>query len=447
MEKLFAAHVQELQKKIAELLSALHYDLLVIHSGTPALYHADDQEITFHTLPHFRHAVPLEGPNHMVIIVPGEKPELIALCPDDFWYEQARVEQPFWAGEFTTIEVGNIKAAWDILAEKVKGKNAAFVGDETAAGTASGHGILPQNRNPKDLLEKLDELRTVKSAYEIHCIEEASKISAAGHARAYETFFSGGSELDIHHAFLMGAKQAEVSLPYPAITALDDHGAILHYQHKREKREGGICLLDAGVAYNGYAADVTRTWAAPKADGRFVGIISALDVLQKELCERVMPGVHTLELHYEAHKGIAHILKSHDIIYTDGDEAISAGLTQPFFPHGLGHFLGIQVHDVGASNLSTPLEAGTDDKLAELFPKLRTIRKLEPGNVITIEPGIYFIPILLKKLKESASSKLVNWELVQALTPSGGARIEDDVLVTKEGQRNLTRPYFESLDR
>ena len=442
MKNLFSVHRQDLERSVHEILAELKYDQLVIHAGTPAFYHADDQEIPFHTVPHFRHWSPLEGPNHFLLIAPGEKTELIAVCPDDFWYEQARVGTPFWIEEYTITEVGNAKTAWDVLRERTAHKNTAFVGDEQGAGMAPAHGIAAHNRNPQALLSKLDELRTRKSGYEVACIRESNKIAAAGHARAYDAFMAHGSELDIHHAYLIGTKQAEVNLPYPAISALDEHGAVLHYQHKQEKRDGGICLLDAGTSFLGYASDVTRTWAAPKADGRFVSIINALNVLQQELCARVTPGVHTLELHYEAHKGIARILKAHDILYCEGDEAIRAGLPQAFFPHGLGHFLGIQVHDVGASN-----SENDNQKLAELFPKLRTIRTLEAGNVITIEPGIYFIPMLLKKLKESMSSHLVNWDLVQALTPCGGVRIEDDILVTKEGPQNLTRPYFESLDR
>ncbi|MFA6006804.1 MAG: Xaa-Pro dipeptidase [Candidatus Paceibacterota bacterium] len=442
IESLFPAHIGPLTQKVGGILRNYNYGALAIHSGTPAFYHSDDQEITFHTLPHFRHWTPLLGPNHILIITPDARPELIIVAPEDYWYEHTMWDDPFWANEFNITHVGNTKAAWDILAGKVTGRNSAFIGDETASGTATGHGILPQNRNPKELLEKLDELRTVKSEYEVACIEKANKIAALGHARAYDAFFAGGSELDIHHAYLIGTKQAEADLPYPIITALDSKSAILHYQNKREERSGAICLLDAGVSHLGFASDVTRTWASPKADGRFVSIISALDTLQKELCEKVRPGVHTLELHYHAHFSIAHILKSHDIIYKEGDEAISAGLTSTFFPHGIGHFLGIQVHDVGSSNAENK-----DDKLAELFPKLRTMRKLEPGNVITIEPGIYFIPMLLKKLKESSASKFVNWELVEALTPSGGIRIEDNVLVTKEGHRNLTRQYFEQLDK
>lgn len=442
-EALFSSHIAELKNSFGTIFTTGNFDAIIIHSGTSALYYSDDQEIPFRPLPHFRHLVPGEGPNHILIIRPNDKPELILTLPEDYWYEHKTGEAVFWEKEFAITKVSSAKEAWDILAGKSTGKNFAFIGDTAASGMAAAHNISIGNINPRELIIKLDELRTVKTDYEVACIETANKVSAEGHRRAYDSFFAGGSELDIHHAFLMGAGQAEYQLPYPAITALDEKASVLHYQNKRKiKNTGGICLIDAGVSHNGYPSDITRTWASPKADGRFVSIISALDILQQGLCAKIKPGAHTLTLHYEAHLGIAKILKSLDLIYKDGDEAISAGVTATFFPHGLGHFLGLQVHDVGVSNTEN-----TDAKLAELFPKLRTVRTLEPGNVITVEPGIYFIPMLLKKLKDSPVSNLVNWDLVQALTPCGGVRIEDDVLVTKESQRNLTRPYFESLDK
>jgi len=475
---LFAEHIKTLTGKMAGVMSECGYDVYFAHSGTPVYYHADDQEVPFHTVPHFRHWLPLAGPNHILVISPDKRPEIIRVTPEDFWYEQVKDDAPFWASEFNITDVASADDAWSILNERSINKKVAFVGDRPACERAEANGISKESCNPQILVKKLDELRTVKSDYEVACIEEANRKASGGFIKAYDTFLAGGSELDIHHAFLVGSSQAEVDLPYPAITALDEKSAVLHYQNKRhhlaltapsangaqrgigewsgrpkgprtfanaplcEVDNGYVCLLDAGASVNGYASDITRTWASPKCDGRFVAILEALNTLQQELCAMVKPGVHTLELHYEAHKGIASIL--HDVggIKIAGDEAIKAGLTSPFFPHGLGHFLGIQVHDVGGSNTTE-----YDNKLAELFPKLRTLRKLEVGNVITIEPGIYFIPMLLRKLKESASSDMVNWDLVSSLTPLGGERIEDDILVTEKGQRNLTRHYFESLDR
>jgi Xaa-Pro dipeptidase len=118
---------------------------------------------------------------------------------------------------------------------------------------------------------------------------------------------------------------------------------------------------------------------------------------------------------------------------------VAAGLTRPFYPHGLGHFLGIQVHDVSGRQAAP--EGGIKPPPAE-HPYLRTTRTIETGQVFTIEPGIYFIPMLLRDLKASAHANDVDWTLVDALTPMGGIRIEDNLLVTPSGHRNLTREHL-----
>jgi Xaa-Pro dipeptidase len=118
------------------------------------------------------------------------------------------------------------------------------------------------------------------------------------------------------------------------------------------------------------------------------------------------------------------------------EEAVAKGLTRPFFPHGLGHHLGIQVHDVGGQL------AGPDGSVAPPppeHPHLRNTRTIEPRQVFTIEPGLYFIPLLLRSWREGPDSALFNWELIDALVPLGGIRVEDNVLVTEDGHRNLTR--------
>ena len=109
-----------------------------------------------------------------------------------------------------------------------------------------------------------------------------------------------------------------------------------------------------------------------------------------------------------------------------------------FFPHGLGHFLGLQVHDVGGRQ-SAPA-GGITPPPAE-YPSLRTTRTLEPGHVVTIEPGVYFIDLLLEPLRGTPAGADIDWTLVERLRPLGGVRIEDDVLVTDDGHRNLTRPH------
>ena len=119
-----------------------------------------------------------------------------------------------------------------------------------------------------------------------------------------------------------------------------------------------------------------------------------------------------------------------------GEEAFESGVTRTFLPHGVGHHLGIQVHDVGGHQAAP---GGGSAPPPPEYPFLRNTRTLEPGHVVTIEPGVYFTPVLLDALRADEASSLVDWSVVEELAPYGGVRIEDDVLCTKDGYRDLTR--------
>jgi len=118
------------------------------------------------------------------------------------------------------------------------------------------------------------------------------------------------------------------------------------------------------------------------------------------------------------------------------DRAIERGLALPFLPHGLGHHLGLQVHDVGGQQVSPE---GRHRSPSPLYPMLRTTRDLEAGHVVTVEPGLYFIPLLLSPHREGPDAGSFDWDVVDQLLPCGGIRVEDDVLVTEAGHENLTR--------
>lgn len=431
MKELYPNHLRTLRERLAEVLASTGYDALVLHSGTPFTYFADDQDAPFRSTPAFAHWLPLRGPHHLLLLAPNEKPYLIMVTPEDFWFDHAREQDPYWASEFTVHEVATPDAAWELLQKELRGHKAAFVGDATK--TAQEHGL---DGNPENIVTKLHEMRTCKTPYEVACIEAANAQAALGHQHAHEAFLTGASELELHHAFLAGAQTYDGALPYAAITALDEKSAVLHYEGKRAHKNGKVFLLDAGAKIFGYDSDITRTWTTPSCDARFVSMIAALDTLEQSLAARVGPGVSTLALHKTAHEGVAQILREHHIITANDGTAIDEKITSTFFPHGLGHFLGIQTHDVGAPD--PVLEAHPE---RTRFPKLRSLRTLEQGNIITIEPGIYFIPILLNKLRVLPGAKFVNWTIVDELTPCGGIRIEDDVLVTEGGNKNLTRPF------
>lgn len=431
--KLYPAHVQERQQKAEAILAATGFDALVIQSGVPFTYYSDDQDAPFRSTPHFAHWVPLEGPQHLLCIRPGKKPLLVRVKPEDYWYEQSSVGMPYWLSEFEFKEVPDEAAAWKEAAPAGK---TAYLGDTPAA--AQKHGIAADACNPAGLVARLDWDRALKSPYEVACMDEASKLGGRGHLAARAAFLDGNSEIEIHTKYVAGVGCLEKDLPYESIVALDSHGATLHYTGKRTQRNGRVLLIDCGAKFMGYASDITRTYTTRGIERAFAEIHKGLDLVQLDLCKMVKPGVPYLAIHEAAHEKIADLLKHAGVIKLGGKEAVEAGLTHPFFPHGVGHFLGLQVHDVGGRQKAP--EGGTVPPPPQ-YPYLRTTRTIEENQVFTIEPGVYFIEMLLRPQREGPKKELFNWDAIQHLFQHGGVRIEDNLLVTKDGHRNLTRPH------
>jgi Xaa-Pro dipeptidase len=199
-------------------------------------------------------------------------------------------------------------------------------------------------------------------------------------------------------------------------------------------------LIDAGASYNGYASDITRTYSREKDE--FAELIDAMNTMQLELCDMIKPGLDYKEVHFAAHRKVGDILHRFGFIDVDGDTAFAKKLTTPFFPHGVGHYLGLQVHDVGGFSKD---RTGATIPKPEGHPYLRLTRVLEPKFVFTIEPGVYFIESLLSDLRKSDDAKHVKWDKVDSFRKFGGIRIEDDIVVTESGFENLTRPAFKQV--
>lgn len=431
VKELFQNHLNERQSKLGEALEATGFDALVLSSGAPTAYFADDQDAPFRAAAHFRHWCPLDGPHHVLVLVPGERPRLVRYAPEDYWYEPVRLGTPFWLGEFGLEQGGTVDAIWERVG---KPKRAAYVGNE--ADRAELAGLAP---NPAPLVTRLDWDRAYKTDYELHCLDEASALGARGHEAARAAFEAGGSELDIHHAFVRAMGVTDRELPYTSIVALDEKAAFLHYEAKRKVRAGKVLLIDAAAQSRGYASDITRTRVVKECDTRFVALRDGVEKLQQELCGMIRPGRAFPELHLEAHRKVGALLKESDLLRADPEEAVDTGLTGPFLPHGLGHFLGLQVHDVGG-RLAGP--EGGEVPPPSGHPYLRNTRTIEPRQVFTMEPGLYFIEMLLRPFREGEASGRFNWPLIDELSPCGGIRIEDDVYVTEDGHRNLTRRYL-----
>jgi Xaa-Pro dipeptidase len=157
------------------------------------------------------------------------------------------------------------------------------------------------------------------------------------------------------------------------------------------------------------------------------------------LCDRVRAGTHYPDIHAAAHELIGEILAAQQIVHCSASTAVESGLTRTFFPHGIGHLLGLQVHDIGGHQASP---AGGLQAPPPEHRYLRLTRRLEAGTVVTIEPGLYFIDLLLREARADGRGRDINWDVVAELKPYGGVRIEDDVVATDGSPENLTRDAF-----
>jgi Xaa-Pro dipeptidase len=215
---------------------------------------------------------------------------------------------------------------------------------------------------------------------------------------------------------------------------------VLHYQHYDRVAPAAprSFLIDAGASARGYAADVTRTYAAA-GQGAFAELVDAVDAAQQALIEDIRTGMPYGDVHQAAHRALGGILAAQGIVTCSAEAAFERGLTRTFLPHGVGHLIGLQTHDVGGQQASPE---GGHAPPPEAYPALRTTRTIEPEQAFTIEPGLYFIPLLLEEARLSDAGRDIDWHRVSELAPCGGIRIEDNVVATADGVRNLTREAF-----
>jgi Xaa-Pro dipeptidase len=440
-QALYGAHVNEIRRRWDAALETAGLEAAVIHSGTPMYGFLDDYEYAFRPNPHFLWWLPLTHHADSVLLIrPGRSPLLFYYQPDDYWYLPPADPEPWWADHFE-IEVMRQPDAW---VEAVRARLPAIAAGRVAAigDSPSLTGVFgPDAINPQALVDRIHVERTRKTPYEVACMQQAARLAARAHVAAEAAFRAGESEYGIHLRYLEACAHTDPQLPYNNIVALNEHGAVLHYQQRdlAPPAESRSFLIDAGAAVNFYAADITRTYA--REDGDFADLIAAMEKVQRELVAGVRAGVDYRQLFLDSHLAIAGVLRAAGVIRSAPEDALESGLSRVFYPHGLGHFLGLQVHDVAGliDNEGTPIPR------PDGHPALRLTRVLETGNVLTVEPGLYFIDTLLDKWRAGRDASLVDWNRVDALRPYGGIRIEDNVLVLEDGCDDLTRRAFAEL--
>jgi len=295
----------------------------------------------------------------------------------------------------------------------------------------------------QDFIKAVVDLRSVKDQFEIAEIEKAVDTAYLMHTTAMKMAKPGVSEQEIAGTIEGIALANGGPVSFPVILSIN--GQILHNHHHGNILETGRMMITDAGAETGlhYASDITRTTpVGGKFNERQKSVYEiVLDAIVKS-SEAAKPGVLNRDCHFIAAKTIASGLKDLGLMKGNVDDAVAQGAHALFFPHGLGHQMGLDVHDMeglGENNVGYNDEIKRSDQFGLAF--LRMGRKLEKGFVMTVEPGCYFIPALIDQWKgEKKFTEFINYDVVETYKDFGGIRIEDDILITEDGNRLLGKP-------
>jgi len=429
---LYADHLRTLTRRADEALARGGFDHLVVPSGSLHYQVFDDRDYPFAVNPQFKAWLPLTRvPNSWLVYTPGHRPQVIFHQPRDYWHVVPDAPSGWWVEH---CDIHLIRTPDEALARLPDAARSAILGEpQSALGD-----YVPNN--PEGVLHYLEYHRAYKTPYELALMRQAQQSAVRGHRAAETAFRDGRSEFEIHMAYCAAVGQDANELPYGNIVALNEHAAVLHYTDLQRQAPTPLrsFLIDAGASAHGYASDITRTYAADPGS-EFQALIDAVDAAQQRMGQNVRAGVDYRQLHLDAHLALMGVLKDAGVLTVSPEAAVATGVSAAFFPHGLGHPIGLQVHDVAGFAAS---DRGGRIERPDGHPYLRMTRPLEPGMVVTIEPGLYFIDMLLDELKQAGHGGSVDWTRVEQFKPYGGIRIEDEVVCTEDAPENLTRPVF-----
>jgi Xaa-Pro dipeptidase len=431
---LYPDHIRSVCQRHDHALESAGASHALIFSGSPKIAFLDDASYPFKANPHFVSWAPLRHlPLSYIIYTPGEIPVLVYYQPHDYWHVVPGAPDGYWTSHF---DIRVVHTA-DEIAEHLPADRSQCVLIGEIEEEAQAFGV--ERINPTRALNILHYARGIKTEYEIACMRLAAQRGVQGHLAAEAAFRDGQPEFEIHRAYCKAVSHTDEELPYSNIIALNDHGSVLHYTlfDREPPKTSHSFLIDAGASVHGYASDITRTYA--HSDTRFTELISRMDAMQLDIVQRVKAGIDYAKLHIENHRLLAAVLVDAGLATGSAEALIETGVTAAFFPHGLGHLIGVQVHDVGGFMQG---ESGTIIDPPSGHRYLRLTRTLEADMTLTIEPGLYAIDMLLENLRGSPAEDHVVWDGVDWLRPFGGIRIEDDIRVTADGCENMTRNAF-----
>ena len=355
---------------------------------------------------------------------------VLAFDPGDGWFDfvpPPTREELLWSGA-PAAEPGISTDELPGWLEARKGARIANLGAPVA-------GAESDAELEADARYALNRIRRVKDEVEVERMRQAERATKAGFAAAVELIAPGLTErelqVELEATFLRNGADGTA---YESIIGGGPNSAVLHFPpSSRAFGDGELVLIDAGAEFRGYASDITRTYPA---SGSFTPEQETLHTLVAAACaraiERCAPGTEWLDVHAVAARVVAEGLVDFGLLRGEPDTLVESGAVALFFPHGIGHMVGLGIRDAGEVLRGRP---GTRPG----FPPVRVDLPLEPGHCLTVEPGIYFVPALLQDEERRRKHRdAVDWDRADRMLDFGGIRIEHNVLVTDDGCEILT---------
>jgi Xaa-Pro aminopeptidase len=415
---------KQLARRRAELAAAWNLDdELVLVGAGPSLPVPGRGDRTY----------PFRSHSEYLYLTDRERPDgVLAFDPHDGWIDfvaPVTRNERLWEGAAATEDENAVPlpelAGW---LEGRTGRPLAGLGAPVADAPESDAAL------EVELRAALNQLRRAKDPLELERMRIAERATAAGFAALARLVEAGRTErelqIELEAEFFRNGGD---NLAFDTIVGGGPNAAVLHFPpSQRPLADGEVVLVDAGAEYHGYASDITRTYPV---SGRFTSEQAELHTLVRsaglEAMQRCLPGTEWRDVHRTAALVIAAGLADFGLLRGSAEMLVESEAVSVFFPHGVGHLLGLGVRDAG--------EVLPGRERPDAFPTLRVDLPLRPGYVATVEPGIYFVPALLHdpEFRERHRGS-IDWERAERMLEFGGIRIEDNVLVTETGFDVLT---------
>lgn len=438
---------------------AIHNGIILLKGGEESYQYDTDSENIFKQDSWFNYLFGVKEPNFfgVIRINTGEATLFVPRLPEDYaiWcgeiYSNKYFQQMYAVNEVLYVDEMYDWIRNTLAEEDINSSLHLLEGINSDSGSKYNMIYLEEIKDLYSnervsthyLYDLLATCRTIKNQMEIEILRYTNYVASNAHVATMRIAKNCQFEYNLEANFLYeiynngGCRNAS----YTSICACGPNGAVLHYGHAaapndRELSPGNLALLDMGASYHGYASDITCTFPISgnfSEDQKVIyqGVLNA----QVAVMHIAQPGESWVRCHHVAQIEIIKSLIDVGILIGGTAEELAAKqLGAVFFPHGLGHLIGCDTHDVGGYISGTPVRPSEPG-----FRKLRTARNLEEGFVLTNEPGCYFIDVLLDKaLADPDQSIHINNDILKRFRGFGGVRLEDDIVITKNGADNLT---------